>query len=387
MNIAILGLGTVGGGAYEIIREQGLEYGLSVKRVFGRSVKPGFEDIMTTNVMDVIQDESIDLVIESIGGMHPAYEYCMAALNAKKHVVSANKLMIASHFQELRETAKRNGVEFRFTASAGGGIPWLYNLKRAKRTDDVSELFGIINGTTNFILYNMFSSGADFGDVLAEAQRLGYAEADPTADIDGHDVCHKCAISVNMAFDTAIDEKKIDVFGIRSIQKRDVEFFKSKRLTCKLLAVAKRQQAGLCAYVEPSLFPGDQLEALVPSNYNMISLVGRYTGRQTFYGQGAGKYPTGNSVVQDVVDIAQKIVMRAPKPRSYPVDNSMDAHRYYLRCKAEAAGKLNKDLILSMEKQDDEILYITREMPVSDMHRLANEIKKKDPCVFIAGLR
>ncbi|MBR6518107.1 MAG: homoserine dehydrogenase [Oscillospiraceae bacterium] len=300
MNIALLGFGVVCTGVYEILKTLP-EY--NVKRILIRNPAKLTMDCMTLDFSDIENDSEIDLVVEAIGGLHPAREYILAALNAKKHVVTANKAVVAAYFEEFIAAAKENGVKFMVEATSGGGIPWIKNLQRVGRIDEVTELHGIMNGTSNFILSAMTSEGKDFGDVLKTAQELGYAEADPSADIDGDDVRNKCAISASIAFGCPVDVNSILQSGIRHISKADIEWCKENGLVCKLFAAAKRDGDSFDAVVEPVLLPCDTVEANVPRNYNITCLYGETIGEVKLYGQGAGGFPTGNAIVQDIIDV------------------------------------------------------------------------------------
>lgn len=371
-----MGFGTVGSGAYEIIRDGGC--GLSVKRILDIRIPAGYEDLVTTNYQDILSDPEIEIVAEAIGGLHPAYEFVTAALSAGKHVVSANKHLICHYYKELHELAAANGCELRFTPAAGGGIPWLYNLRRATRCDEIEALRGIMNGTTNYILDAMQNLGSDFADVLATAQELGYAEADPSADIDGWDVRRKCAISASLAFHTVLGEEDVPTFGIRYITKEDMAYFDSLGLCCKLLATARQEGGRITAYVEPTLLPADAVEGAVGSNFNCISLWGKHVGLLSFIGQGAGKYPTGSALVQDMLDIMSgsgKTEISLTPPQ---MDGTLFPHRYYIRTSAPVADEL-------VERRDGNKL-ITRPLHRPAIHQLAAEINNIDPQAFFAGL-
>ena len=300
MNIALLGFGVVCGGVYDILKKLP-EY--TVKKVLIRNPAKLTMDCMTLDFSDIENDKDIDLVVEAIGGLHPAREYILASLNAKKHVVTANKAVVAAYFEEFIDTAKKNGVKFMVEATSGGGIPWIKNLQRVGRIDDVTKLYGIMNGTSNFILSAMTNEGKDFADVLKTAQELGYAEADPSADIDGDDVRNKCAISASIAFGGAVSVDSIPKAGIRYISKADMDFFKKNDLVCKLFAWAEADGENYDAVVEPVLLDCNTVEANVPRNYNITCLWGETIGEVKLYGQGAGGLPTGNAIVQDIIDI------------------------------------------------------------------------------------
>ena len=376
MKVAILGFGTVGSGAYEIIRNENC--GLTVKRVLDMRVPAGYEDLVTTDYQTILSDTEIEIVAEAIGGLHPAYEFVTAALRAGKHVVSANKHLICHYYKELHALAAENGCEIRFSPAAGGGIPWLYNLRRTARCDKIEALRGIMNGTTNYILDAMQNLGNDFSEALATAQALGYAEADPSADIDGWDVRRKCAISASLAFHTVLSEEDVPTFGIRYITKEDIAYFESLDLSCKLLATARMQNGRLTAYVEPTLLPADAIEGSIGSNFNCISLWGKYVGCLSFVGQGAGKYPTGCALVQDMLDIMENSG-KTPISLAPPVmDHTIYPHRYYIRTSAPVPD--------DMVERRGENTVITRPLTRTDIHRFASEATNIDPQLFIAGL-
>ena len=330
MNVAIIGFGVVGSGAYDTIRDG--KTSLQVKKVLDLAVRPGYEDVMTTDYNEILNDPSISIVAESIGGLHPARELVLSALKAKKHVVTANKLLMATCYRELMETAAEHGVVIRFTPSAGGGIPWLSSLRRTARGGEIRKIEGILNGTTNFILDKMAHENADFAEVLAEAQALGYAEKDPTSDIDGLDVRYKVALSCNVATDLTASPDEIPAFGIRHIRTCDFEWMQAQNKTCKLLGNYRRNEDGTVAlFVQPAVLPADSMFAAVRKNFNLVSLNGDRVGDLSFYGQGAGKDPTGFALVQDMLDLSEQAPASCYEYRPASVDNSKVCFRYYLR--------------------------------------------------------
>jgi homoserine dehydrogenase len=235
-----------------------------------------------------------------------------------------------------------------------------------------------MNGTTNYILDAMQNLGSDFAEVLATAQELGYAEADPSADIDGWDVRRKCAISASLAFHTVLGEEDVPTLGIRYITKEDMAYFESLGLSCKLLATAREEKGRLTAYVEPTLLPAGAIEGSIGSNFNCISLWGKHVGCLSFVGQGAGKYPTGNALVQDMLDIMEgsgktPISLNAPK-----MDQDIFPHRYYIRTNAPVAD--------GMVERREGNKVITRPLTRTEIHRFADEATLIDPQLFIAGL-
>ena len=379
MKAAILGYGFVGSGAYEITRN--FPTGIEVKRVLTRTSRPELP-FVTQDFNDILSDPEIEIVAEAMGGLHPAYEYVTAAMKAGKHVVSANKQLICHYYEELFALAAEQGVQLRFTPSAGGGIPWLCNLLRVKRCDEISELSGILNGTTNYILHCMTVEGLPFDYVLADAQKKGYAEADPSADIDGTDALRKCAISASLAFDTIIAEDSIQSFGIRHIKKEDVDAFRSLGKVCKLLVNAKKYDDGsIAAYVEPTLLSPDAPESAVALNGNMTTLVGKWIGRLSLMGQGAGKYPTGSSLVQDMIDISEHSSPIKPGSGIVNADNSAEVHPYYIRSTFNFR-EIKEQVSVEVNGQ----YCITEPMSVADAHALAERIRKVDPEAFFAGI-
>ncbi|HHW94829.1 MAG TPA: homoserine dehydrogenase [Mogibacterium sp.] len=386
MNIAIMGFGTVGTGAYEVAKTA---YDINVKRILARHGREGYEnlkDIITNDIEDIIRDKDIDVVIESMGGIEPARTYVLACLNAGKHVVTPNKNMLSAHFEELTETAAQNGVELRFTSTAGGGIPWLFNLMRTKRCDTITEVRGIVNGTCNYILDSMYDKGADFAEMLKIAQDLGYAEADPSSDIEGTDTLCKTVISANIAFDALLKEKDIPCYGIDTIEAKDISYLKNKGYTCKLLMNAKLSDGKIKAWVEPVACPSTSLEANVKANNNIITLVGESIGTQSFYGQGAGMLPTGESVIQDVIDIRDGTKMRYPAKQNnkYTAGECDEVRRYYIRHNKLCERIMS--LVDTYEEKDGVFYCMSKPVTVIQMHNTGNHCKEKASPMFFAAI-
>ena len=329
MKIAVLGMGVVGGGVVQTLKEH--ECGIEVTRILDKRPLEYMEELRTQNIEDILCDDEIEAVVETMGGVKPAYAFVLAALRAKKHVVSSNKQLISAYFRELHEAAAQNGVLLRYTAAAGGGIPWLFNLARARRCDDIVQMEGVINGTTNFILDSMYTSGASFEESLKEAQRLGYAEADPSADIDGLDTRRKCAISASIGFDGFMDEAEIPCFGIRSIKSEDIAFCKKEERVCRLMFSARKSEKGVCACVLPVFVQKGAMEASIHGCENIVSLQAKLLGDFSMIGQGAGGAPTGIAVVQDLIDVAAGVHKHAPSLAKLPLTRCERPCRYYIR--------------------------------------------------------
>ena len=379
MEIAILGYGVVGSGAYEILNKSGYK----VKRVLDIRPHDELGDALTANYDDILNDKEIKIVAEAIGGLEPAHTFVVKALKAGKNVVSSNKHLICEYYDELNTLARENNVTLRFTSSVGGGIPWLVNLKRTANGDKINKVMGIMNGTTNFILDAMISDGRDFDDVLREAQALGYAEANPSADIVGLDVARKTAISSSIAFSTTVSEKDVDIFSLRNITKSDIEYIKEKfGKTVRYMGFGVRSDdETISTFVEPVLLDSSSLEANVNKNFNMISLFGESVGRLSFFGQGAGKYPTGHALASDVIDIYNGASDTNPYGKTLDVDNSASERKYYIR--ASVFPSVDTECF---EKVGSYYYIITNKMKVSAMHSLAKSILESDPLAFFAGI-
>lgn len=376
MNIALLGFGTVCKGVYDILKEMP-EY--NIKKILIRNPAKKTMDCMTLDFSDIENDNDIDLVVEAIGGLHPAKEYILSSLKAKKHVVTANKAVVANYFDEFVQTAKENGVKFMIEATTGGGIPWIKNLQRVSRIDEVTSLYGIMNGTSNFILSAMNDEQKDFDEVLKAAQKLGYAESDPSADIDGDDVRNKCAISASIAFGGLVPVNSISQSGIRYINKNDIKWFNKNNLVCKLFATAIKSGNNYDAIVEPVLLDKNTVEANVPKNYNITCLYGKTIGDVKLYGQGAGRFPTGNAIVQDIIDVNENqtfdIVFNKELTKSDVIEG-----KYYIRI----PSKLNFDnsLVESKINSENYAIIITKEIYCSKIHSFIDN--NKDKSIFIA---
>jgi len=321
INVGLIGLGTVGGGAFRILQENAelirrrVGVPIEITKIAVRDTQRdrGFtipKGLLTSDPSHIIDDPNIDIVAELIGGYQPAKELILAAIARGKHVVTANKALLAAHGAEIYEAARRAGINIGFEASVGGGIPVIKALKEALAANRILSIYGIINGTSNYILTKMTDEDRSFSDVLAEAQRAGYAEADPTFDVGGIDTAHKLAILVNLAFGVPVDLKNVYTEGITSISPLDIDFGKVLGYKVKLLAIAKMHEGGKAeARVHPTMIPDEYPIAKVGGVYNAIQIVGNACGDIMLYGRGAGSMPTGSAVVGDIMDIARQILI------------------------------------------------------------------------------
>ena len=357
MKIAILGFGTVGSGVYEIAKTL---KNIEVKKVLEKDLSK--IDIATDNYDEIINDKEIELVVECMGGLHPAYEFIMQALKSKKSVVSANKAVIAKYLDEFLQAAKENNVEFRFEASVGGGIPCLAGIQKVRRVENIDKFYGIFNGTSNFILDNMYRFENEFFTTLKTAQELGYAEADPSADIDGYDVTNKVIISFALAYDGFI-KNEFPCFTMRNITKEDILYFKKNGYIAKYIGEATTVGNEYEASVMLNLFPTNALEGNVLSNYNIITVQSHTMGEVKFYGQGAGKLPTANAIIQDILDIQANISFNPISiEKKYSYSAKLFKHRYVLRSNEELKGEFDK-----IEKDRNNFYHYTKEITQADL--------------------
>ena len=367
MKIGLLGFGVVGRGVYELTRGRD---DMQVVKVLRREDMQLPDAKTVRDIRDIVEDDSIDTVVEVMGGLHPAYDYVRAAIEAGKNVVTANKALVCTFYDELLPLVQEKGVCFRCTAAVGGGIGWLSELERARRVQTINQVGGIMNGTCNYILDNMTRLGLGYDEALKQAQKLGYAEANPATDVDGIDTWHKVILSANVAFGISLDKTTVPVSGIRNISAADVDCFKAHGKVCKLISTAKRTEDGFSAYVQPTLVDAGSPEGAVPLNYNLITFIGQTSERMSFYGQGAGRYPTAYNVVQDLVDVTQGKSFYAPYGAPQAADNQ-EAHHYYVR--GDWAGSIQEDWSTGV---------ITAPVPVSQMHQWV----KDHPDAFIAAI-
>ena len=341
MNIGLLGFGVVGKGVYEITKSR---TDMQVTKVLCLEEISLPDAQAVKNFDEILSDDTIDTVVEAMGGLHPAYDFVRAAVEAGKNVVTSNKALIANFYDDLLPLVKEKGEMLRCTAAVGGGIGWLSELERVRRVESVSRVGGIMNGTCNYILDSMTSRDLSYADALRQAQELGYAEANPTTDVDGIDTWHKLIISANVAFGVSLDKTNIPAAGIRHIKAEDIANFKAHGLTCKLVSTGKNNTGKFHAYVQPTLFTANEPESVVPTNYNLITLVGNTSGRQSFFGQGAGRYPTAYNVVQDLVDLTRGTGFYCPYGKQVKVENN-EKLRYYVRGGDQSffAGKVEEN--------------------------------------------
>ena len=312
---ALLGAGTVGGGVYKLVERRAAEMPdkagaeLKITKVLVKNLQKKREgipsEVLTDDWEGIIHDPEISIVIELMGGVEPARTYILQALEAGKNVVTANKDLLAEHGQELMEAAERNHRDLCFEAAVGGGIPIIRPLKECLAGNEITEVMGIVNGTTNYILTKMTQEGWDFDDALKEAQRLGFAEADPTADVEGLDAGRKMAILASIAFHSRVTFKDVDVKGITKITAKDIQYAKEFGYTLKLLGVARNEEGKMEVGVSPMMIPSTHPLANVNDSFNAVFVHGDAVDDAMFQGRGAGEFPTASAVVGDLISVAR----------------------------------------------------------------------------------
>src|SRR3989338_6183653 len=346
LKIGLLGLGQVGSGVYSILKAKGANLArkngtafvlekIAVKHsIKKRAVHPNRKQL-TTNTRSLVRDPKIDVVVELIGGIHPAKELILSALKWGKHVVTANKALLAEHGREIFNAAKKMCRHVLFEASVGGGIPVIKTVREGLAANRIRSIYSIINGTSNYILTKMSEEHLDFKEALKLAQKRGYAEADPRLDIEGIDAAHKLTILASLVFGGWVRFKDIYVHGISNIRNEDIEFAEEFGYVIKLLAVAKKTDQGIEAHVQPTLLPKSHELSHVHGSYNAVLMQGDEVGDILLYGRGAGSRPTGSAVISDLMDLARLSgESRAfiPELKPIPVKSiSSLLARYYLR--------------------------------------------------------
>jgi homoserine dehydrogenase len=358
IQVGFLGCGNVGSGTIKVLQdnaaaiERKVGIPIRIKRVAVAHLskaRPDWVDrsLLTSNPDDVLTDPDIDIVAETMGGLSPAKSYLLQAIENKKHIVSANKELLAKEGQDVLPLAGERGLDFFFEGAVAGGIPIIRPLKTDLAANRMDRIEGIVNGTTNYILTKMAHEGRDFSEVLAEAQKLGYAEVDPTDDVEGYDAAYKLTILASIAFNTRVPIEKVYFEGIRNISSEDIRFAEALGYVIKLLAIAKRSGDAIELRVHPAFVPRRHPLSAVNDAFNALYLHGDAVGDVMFYGRGAGSLPTGSAVAGDIVDVARNILTNSTaRIRCTCFDQvsvlPMDAvtTRYYVRMQVEDKPKV-----------------------------------------------
>ena len=392
IKIAVLGYGTVGSGVFEVIRtnreriRKNAGEEIEIKYVLDLREFPGdpVSDVLVHDFNVILQDPEIQIVAEVMGGTGAAYQFTKQALLAGKSVCTSNKALVAEHGRELMEIAREKNINYLFEASCGGGIPIIRALNASLTGDVINEITGILNGTTNYMMYKMDVEGSDFDEVLKEAQQKGYAEADPTADVEGHDACRKIAILSTLAYSKYIDYKSIYTEGITKITPADMDYARAINRKIKLLATSKQMEEGCYAMVAPFLVNDENPLYGVNDVFNAVFVNGNMLGDAMFYGSGAGKLPTASAVVGDIVDAARHLktgTIRNGWSGEPAHMMSLDhvTGEFLVRIKAEAREQaeavFETKTILQLPNHPEEMALLTGEMSQGEYREKASQLK------------
>ena len=394
INVAVLGYGTVGSGVVEVIntnhesinKRAGQE--INVKYVLDLRDFPGdpVEKILVHDYEQIVNDPEVDIVVEVMGGVEPAYTFVKKALLAGKNVCTSNKALVADKGRELMDIAREKSINFLFEASCGGGIPIIRVINSSLTGDEIDEVTGILNGTTNYMLYKMSTEGCEFDTVLKEAQQKGYAEADPTADVEGYDACRKIAILSSLAYSEYFDYKDIYTEGITKITPEDMEYAAKLGRTIKLLGTSRRNADGTCyAMVAPFLIGRDSPLYSVNDVFNAVFVHGNMLGDAMFYGSGAGKLPTASAVVGDIVDAAKHLHTNiftnwnSTPAKLRPLEQV--SGRFFVRVKKEAAEEAKEVFenaeMICLDQLPEECAFITTDMTQREFCAKAEKLGDK----------
>lgn len=412
IKLGLMGFGTVGTGVVRIIsahqddlqKQTGL--GIEITKILVQDAEKSrniaaMENLLTTEPAELLDDPDIEVIVEVIGGIHPAKEYILQALERGKHVVTANKDLMALHGAEILNKAQEKGCDVFYEASVAGGIPILRALVEGFSSDRITKMMGIVNGTTNYILTKMSQEGADYSDVLKEAQALGYAEANPTSDVEGFDAARKMAILATLGFRVPMKLEDVDVKGISAVSKQDIAYGKQLGYEIKLLGLARRDEEAIEVSVQPTMVPKSHPLASVNGVFNAVYVHGEAVGETMFYGPGAGELPTATAVVSDLVTVVKNRKlgvngrgMVAPYKEKVLKDDSQKLSKYFLRIVvADKRGVLAKitqllaDKNISLEQViqqpynnggEAEIIMVTHQSSKSDMDGVIAYMEQMD---------
>jgi homoserine dehydrogenase len=381
IKIAVLGYGTVGSGVAEVIwtnqelinKRVGEE--LEIKYILDLREFPGTpaEHLIVHDFDQIVNDEEVKIVVEVMGGIEPAYTFVKKSLLAGKSVVTSNKALVAKHGAELLAIAKEGNINFLYEASVGGGIPIIRPLTTSLTGDVIEEITGILNGTTNYMMSKMYHENADYDAVLKEAQAMGYAERDPSADVEGHDACRKIAILSSIISGKLVDFEDIYTEGITNISQTDIQYAKALEMKIKLLASCTRDGDKLCAIVAPHLVSPEHPLYNIEDVFNSIFVKGNMLGDSMFYGSGAGKLPTASAVVGDIVDAAKnsdRSVMATWDEEKLELEDKADTiKKYFVRIKgavadlkAQLEAAFGPITVVTLGDKNDEFGFVTEEM-------------------------
>lgn len=377
MKIGLLGYGVVGTGVAKIIdnAKTSETKSVEIKKILVHTPEKILDKRCVIDPELILNDPEIDVVCECMGGLEPAHTYIKQALENGKHCITSNKKMLATFAQDLFETAEKNHAYLCFESSVGGGIPWIANIERINRIDEVSRFRGIFNGTTNYILSQMYAKGKDFNEMLKNAQDLGYAERDPSDDIDGMDTRYKVCLSTLSCFRQYVKPEDVITWGIRYINKKDFDWAKQHNLTIKLIGSGQKKDDSLVLSVLPVMLEQTDVLANIPLNFNAIQSYSSTLGLATFGGQGAGSMPTAHAVVQDILDLEEKNSVHVhPEKVAHLLKGDKDV--FYIRTKSLNTFEKVIDQIIDNES------FLTKKISLSEITKIAKN--SGDKSLFLA---
>lgn len=398
VNIGLLGLGTVGSGVVEILDKKREElkgltgHDIRVKKVLvnDASKKRNVNAQVVFDFDEILKDEEIDIIVEVTGDVEKSYKYITEGLNAGKHIVTANKAVVSKYFEEFSKLANEKDLAFLYEASVGGGIPVLKPLKEQLLLNEVCQVQGILNGTCNYILTRMMDEGKSYEEILKSAQDMGYAEADPSADVDGYDTMRKLRILASLSLQGQINEDDILMDGIGSISSFDIDIIKNMNYTVKLIGEAKAYKDGYTAVVQPTILPRDNYFANVNMAYNSVAFNGSEVGELKFYGPGAGKLPTGNAVLSDVLDIVTGTYKRNNPLGTANLKNYNEEIKgtYYLRVSDADENILRslRRIAKEMPSAKGQVAIITNEIGLIELKDLIDSLELKKETYFLGRI-
>jgi len=403
VKIGVMGFGTVGSGVVEVIRKNAS----SISRKAGQTIDikyildiRDFPDsperhLLTKNAEDILNDDEISIVVEVMGGVEPAYTFTKRALLSGKHVVTSNKELVAAHGAELLAIAREKNVNYMFEASVGGGIPIIRPLNQCLAANDITEIVGILNGTTNYILTKMIKEGQSFEDALKDAQDKGYAERNPEADVEGYDACRKISILSSLVFGKQVDSNKVYTEGITKIKLEDVEYADRMGKVIKLLGISKKVGDKVYVRVSPMMISKDHPLAGIEDVFNGILVRGDAIGEVMFYGRGAGKLPTASAVVADIIDIVRNLdrnnkYIWVKSDEDFLLDYGEYEVSYFVRVKTDDKSSVMNEVtkvfgncnfvFIENENASDEVAFVTPKRKEKDLQSALSKINYLD-CV------
>lgn len=384
MNIGLMGFGNIGSGIYKVLKSHADDF--KVKKILVKNMKDRDPELFTTDVNDIINDESITTIVDALGEKEASYNFSVMALKAKKNIVTANKELASTHLNEMVQLAKENGVKFSFESTVGAGIPWINVLNEYKSINKINEIFGTMNGTTNFILDLMKKDGIEFEEALLKSRMLRYQEPDYLDDITGIDSRNKLAISAMLAFNVDINPEDIPTFGIQNIRNLDFGFFERHKLTPKLMSYAFIDNNRIATIVAPVLYKNERLRSNVGGNNNLLGFTGDVVGKVEIIGEGAGKFSAANGVVLDLYRIKNNQESSKFTAERATIDETIVSYKFYFSFD-QTSYKIERILlpyVHSIYETSDSFVLTTRTIPLDTCIELLWKIEQTEERFFFA---